>query len=312
LLIFSFLFSLTAYSQKITLTAASADCQGAIEIQDSIVVAENSPDGFGKIFEYPTASYDPTNPDYEGEHNSVWYKFTAPSNCILTLDIIPFSVLDDYDFIIYKYSGNEKEFCMNIMNRKLKPERMIISQNDTTIGSKTGLAYNHAKHDIPPGPGDSYGESLPVKKGEIYYFEVDNVKKGKGHTFILHFIKEEVKNISFENIYFKSDKAEFLGSSAPALDSLCLTMKNNQDLKIEISGHVNWPYNFPAKKDISGLQKLSEDRAKAVYNYLIQKGISADRITYKGFANSKMIYPNSTNDAEQSKNRRAEIKLLSE
>lgn len=304
-LIFISFSPIAAYSQKISLNAASADCSGAIEIKDSIV-AENSPDGFGKVFEYPTSSYDPQHPEYEGEHNSVWYKFTVPSSCRLALDIIPFSVQDDYDFIIYKCTGNEKDFCENIKNKKIKPERMIISVNDTTIGSKTGLAYNKTKHDIPPGPGDSYGEALPVKKGEIYFIQVDNVKKGKGHTLILHFIKEE-KNISFTNIYFKADKTEFLESSEPALDSLYLIMKNNPDLKIEIHGHVNWLNNRTAKADNAGLLKLSEERAKAVYSYLVQKGISANRISYKGFANTKMICPNAVTEAEREKNRRVEI-----
>ena len=308
------LFSIAAYSQQIVLTAVSADCVGAIEIKDSII-AENSPDGYGKIFEYPTSffSYGQQDSVNEGEHNSVWYKFAIPYSCKLALDIIPFSIHDDYDFIIYKYTGNEKDFCEKIKNKQLKPERMIISQNDTTIGSRTGLAYNKLKHTIAPGPGDSYGEVLDVKKDEVYYLQLDNVRKGKGHKLILHFIKDDktIKNFKFQNIYFKADKYEILETSVSSLDSIYITLKNNPEIKIELHGNVNWQSSWDIKADNAALQKLSDERSKAVFTYLVNKGISADRIICKGYANTKMIYPNTTIEAEQEKNRRVEVVVTS-
>ena len=312
-ILFSFI-SIAAYSQQIILTAVSADCVGAIEIKDS-VIAKNSPDGYGKIFEYPTSSfsYGPQDSVNEGEHNSVWYKLAIPYSSKLALDIIPTSINDDYDFIIYKYTGNEKDFCEKIKNKQLKPERMIISQNDTTIGGRTGLAYNKSKHDIAPGPGDSYGEALSVIKGEVYYLQLDNVHKGKGHKLILHFIKEEKteKNFKFQNIYFKADKYEILETSVSTIDSLYNAMNNNPEIKIELYGNVNWQSSWNIKVDNAALQKLSNERAKAVSTYLVNKGISADRIICKGFANTKMIYPNTTIEVEQEMNRRVEVKVIS-
>jgi len=308
------LFSIATYSQQIVLSAASADCSGAIEIKDS-VIAKNSPDGYGKIFEYPKSSFSYGQQDSvnEGEHNSVWYKFAIPYSCELALDIIPTSINDDYDFIIYKYTGNEKDFCEKIKNKKLKPERMIISQNDTTIGSRTGLAYNKLKHDIAPGPGDSYGEALPVKKDEVYYMQLDNVRKGKGHKLILYFIKEEKieNNFKFQNIYFKADRSEILEISITTLDSIYSILKNNSEIKIELLGNVNWQSSWNIKADNAALQKLSDERSKVVSIYLVNKGISTDRIICKGFANTKMIYPNTAIEAEQEKNRRVEVIIIS-
>jgi outer membrane protein OmpA-like peptidoglycan-associated protein len=54
--------------------------------------------------------------------------------------------------------------------------------------------------------------------------------------------------------------------------------------------------------------KLSVERAKAIYEYLIKKGISKDRLTYEGRGLSEPLYSNTT-DLNKAKNRRVEIKL---
>jgi outer membrane protein OmpA-like peptidoglycan-associated protein len=59
------------------------------------------------------------------------------------------------------------------------------------------------------------------------------------------------------------------------------------------------------------VKKLSKDRAKAVNDYLINKGIDASRLSYKGYGNSKMIYKNPMNEKQNEENRRVEIKIVS-
>jgi OmpA-OmpF porin, OOP family len=81
---------------------------------------------------------------------------------------------------------------------------------------------------------------------------------------------------------------------------LYLTMKENPDLKIEIQGHVNCPLNNCSYSPAS-LQTLSNERAQAVQNYLINKGIAQNRMTSKGFSNSKMVYPNATTEDKMKK-----------
>jgi outer membrane protein OmpA-like peptidoglycan-associated protein len=51
---------------------------------------------------------------------------------------------------------------------------------------------------------------------------------------------------------------------------------------------------------------LSENRAKAVYDYLVSKGVSAERLSYKGYAATKPIADNNTNEGK-AKNRRTEF-----
>ncbi len=305
-ILFCFCF-INAKPQKTVITSASADCSGAIELTDTIFIAQNSPDGYGKVYEYPIYT-DREEKGYEGEHNSVWLKFKVPSNSLLTLDITPDQKEDDYDFIIYKYTGNEKKFCDKIRYRQIIPERWIVSENDTDINSKTGLATLNTKINLPPGPGDSYGAPLPVRKNDVLYLYIDNVKKGKGFTLQLHYTNVELeKPVTFGIIYFEKDDANVLASSTPMLDSLYLILQKNPKIKIEVQGHVNWPQKNEQFADTAGLRKLSEDRAKMIYTYLINKGIPSGRITYKGYGNKKMIYPNATTEAEMKMNRRVVI-----
>jgi len=57
-------------------------------------------------------------------------------------------------------------------------------------------------------------------------------------------------------------------------------------------------------------QKLSEDRAKSVVEYLIAKGIDKSRLSWKGFGDTKPIVPNAQTEAEHQQNRRTEYQIL--
>jgi outer membrane protein OmpA-like peptidoglycan-associated protein len=74
----------------------------------------------------------------------------------------------------------------------------------------------------------------------------------------------------------------------------------NGTVKIEISGHTD-NYGTDAYN-----QKLSVDRARAVYRYLIDNGIESNRLSYKGYGKEKPVVPNDTEE-NRAKNRRTEI-----
>ena len=77
----------------------------------------------------------------------------------------------------------------------------------------------------------------------------------------------------------------------------------NEGVKIEIAGHTD---NI-GSADFN--QKLSENRAKSVYTYLLDNNIEEDRLSYKGYSDQK---PVSSNDSEEgrAKNRRTEFKII--
>ena len=76
----------------------------------------------------------------------------------------------------------------------------------------------------------------------------------------------------------------------------------NKEIEIEISGHTDNVGD--AKSNIL----LSENRAKTVVNWLVEKGISISRLTFKGYGESKPIVDNSS-DENRAKNRRTELTI---
>ncbi len=119
-----------------------------------------------------------------------------------------------------------------------------------------------------------------------------NIKKiSAGQTFTL------------KNIYFPAGSSKFLPQSYPELNRLVMFMKQNPEVKIEISGHTN---NIGNRDK---LLKLSLDRARAVKKYLVNAGINANRITVKGYGPDKPVADNSTVQGRRL-NQRVEIKII--
>jgi outer membrane protein OmpA-like peptidoglycan-associated protein len=111
------------------------------------------------------------------------------------------------------------------------------------------------------------------------------------------------QTISLYNILFDVNKFELKSESTPELERLYKLLTTNAAIRVEIGGHTD---NTGAE---SLNQPLSQNRAKAVYDWLIAKGIAANRLTYKGYGATVPIMPN-TSDEGKRKNRRTEIKVL--
>lgn len=105
--------------------------------------------------------------------------------------------------------------------------------------------------------------------------------------------------IRLDNIFFDLDKADLRPESFVELNKLKKYLTDNATLKIEIHGHTD------SQGDDDHNQTLSENRAKSVYNYLIENGIAKERLTYKGFGESMPIVTNDTKEGRQM-NRRTE------
>lgn len=131
-----------------------------------------------------------------------------------------------------------------------------------------------------------------------------------------------------ENLNFLGDTSQLIAASLPSLQALHKLMKKNKTLVIRIEGHVNypnsrpnakkrgdilstryWPPEFKTRYEVN--QWLSDERAKMVMNYLIEKGIDAKRVSSIGFSNSQMLFPNATTESEEAQNRRVEINVIS-
>ena len=122
------------------------------------------------------------------------------------------------------------------------------------------------------------------------YLTVEQPTFTVGCTFVL------------KDIFFEFDKSTILQQSYFELRSLISLLETYPNMRIEIRGHTD------GKGSDSYNQRLSENRAKAVTDYLISKGISEKRLQYKGYGKTMPI---DTNDTEEGRanNRRVEFKI---
>jgi len=112
------------------------------------------------------------------------------------------------------------------------------------------------------------------------------------------------EKLKLENLNFYNNSDIVVINSRPILEELLKVMEVNQDLKIEIQGHI-----CCMKEDIN---KISELRARSVYNFLLSNGINKDRISYTSFGSTKPIYPlPEINEEQRDANRRVEIMVIS-
>lgn len=115
---------------------------------------------------------------------------------------------------------------------------------------------------------------------------------------------EKVVHVTvLEGVNFAFNKADLLPVAYPILDKDVTTLKNDPNLNVRIEGHC----------DIRGSDeynmKLSERRAKTVYDYLASKGIDKKRMSTVGYGRSKPLVPNTTEE-NMYKNRRVEVKIV--
>jgi len=120
---------------------------------------------------------------------------------------------------------------------------------------------------------------------------------------------EKNKVFVLENIYFGYDSADIRPASARELDKLVDILTDNPEIKIEMASHT----------DSVGTNErnfnLSQRRATSTVNYLIRKGIPAERLVATGYGETKPIARNTNPDGSDNpdgrqRNRRTEFKIL--
>lgn len=111
-------------------------------------------------------------------------------------------------------------------------------------------------------------------------------------------------NIILKSLNFEPGLPILLTTSLPSLNELCRQMIKNKNLVIEIQGHIC----CAASDELD----LSTERSKSVYDFLISKGISKNRMTYIGFGVANPLHKiPEKNETEEIANRRVEIKIIS-
>lgn len=233
-----------------------------------------------------------------------------------------------YAFLVSSVGGSSDLYRLPLFSKAVKPDPVIIVEGivkDAETGKplQSSLEYTNLTTNTQEGVGRSsvvdgsykvilpYGNNFSIgARLPGYYAENLNLDLSKVGEFavikkdiLLKPIKAETV-IRLNNIFFETAKAVLLPTSQNELDGLIRILTENASMKIEIRGHTD-----NVGSDASN-QALSENRAKAVVDYLVSKGIATDRLVFKGFGEST---PVATNETEEGKalNRRVEFRIVS-
>jgi len=154
--------------------------------------------------------------------------------------------------------------------------------------------------------GEKYGY-LAESSGYVAINEnidLENVTEYNEITqnLILVPIEKEV-TIRLNNIFFDFDKSSLKNESFPELNRLVELLNSNEGMEIEISGHTD---NIGSRQYN---QTLSERRAKAVFEYLVNNGIEGDRLNTIGYGKDRPMVSNDDEKDGRELNRRVEFKI---
>jgi outer membrane protein OmpA-like peptidoglycan-associated protein len=262
-----------------------------------------------------------------------WKKWSKPKNLgpnINTPNWDAYFTVDakgEYAYLVSSYNsiGKEDIFRVKLTNEQ-KPDPVVliygkvidkktnkplsakILYDDLQTNQEVGIANSNGgtgDYKIVLPYGKIYG-FFAKKKGYIALSDNIDLSQIKQYTELkrnLYLVPIELdENLSLNNIFFPRGKAQLLPSSYPELDRLVEILKENPEISIEVQGYTNNIGN----RDL--LIQLSKKRADAVKKYLVSKGISADRITTKGFGPDKPVADNSSVEGRR-KNQRVEFKI---
>ncbi|MBN2891761.1 MAG: OmpA family protein [Bacteroidales bacterium] len=232
---------------------------------------------------------------------------------------------------IYNISiDSQNDIYLVNLNENIQPDKVVtvsgvitdklnnpidaeIVWEDLETGEKKGALKSN------PSTGE-YVIILPLDKNygffvskENYYPLSDNIDlRGEvsDYEIVKDFVLLDIANIiegketiQLKNLFFETDKYKLKKESFPELDRLADFVKENPNVKIEISGHTDNigsdGYNM----------NLSQKRAYAVQDYLIMKGCDRTQMTAVGYGERKPLISNDTPEG-RAKNRRVEFRVI--
>jgi peptidoglycan-associated lipoprotein len=192
----------------------------------------------------------------------------------------------------------------------------IVSDKGDTIATVSTDSVGKYKKELEPGMyklvASKDGYLTDTK--DVTLSKVSNEQLKAGDNDIITSVKVELKKKIVDstgtepewvvhNIYYDYDKADIRPDAAIELNKLVEFLKLNPDIRIELGSHT----------DERGSDKynlaLSQRRAQSAVNYIISKGISKDKITAKGYGESKLKIKNAQTEEEHQINRRTTFRI---
>lgn len=200
---------------------------------------------------------------------------------------------------LYVSSGGEKFLTIGSFldnAESCQPEKIPLKISRLKLNN-SGCAYYYIDN-------ISFVEIKGGEKCECETLGIDpEIGMSKSETVTVDYEMAREKPMPIQNLTFETNKATIESSSFGELDRLVNFLTIHGSFRIKLSG-----YTDNIGKEQENL-KLSMDRAKAVADYLIQKGVNTDRISYNGFGSSNPVADNSS-EKGRLMNRRVEFMLL--
>jgi OmpA-OmpF porin, OOP family len=177
-----------------------------------------------------------------------------------------------------------------------KNEVESLVESDSVTGDYLMVLTQGAEYALYVSKQNYLFQSLNFNYSEIKDFD----------PIVMNIDLERVKEGSvaiLQNIFFDVDKYDLKEKSITELQKILKFLQDNPSLRVEVSGHTDNSGSAPYNK------QLSQRRAQSVYDYLIKNGISANRLSTKGYGSERPIADNTSEDGRQ-KNRRIEFQIV--
>ncbi len=288
----------------------------------TLYFSSNRPGGYGKNDIYYTKRLDET-----------WQKWSAPVNLGETINsegweaYYSIDAQGEYAYLVStKNSIGRSDIVKIKLKDELKPDPVVLISG-TVYDAKSKLPIQALINYevLPQGQNAGIARSnsqghykivLPYGKQYGFLAEADHFASVSDNIDLttvesyreinrdLYLVPLEIgETVRMNNIFFDFGKAMLRPGSFPELNRVSELMARNPGLVIRVAGHT----------DNVGTQernlKLSEDRAAAVRQYLVESGVNSTRILIKGFGKSVPVVENS-NDQNRQLNRRVEFRIL--
>ncbi|MCD6012031.1 MAG: OmpA family protein [Flavipsychrobacter sp.] len=148
---------------------------------------------------------------------------------------------------------------------------------------------------MPVKPRKDSARSISIRTTNVN--DIKNLKPGA--TLLL------------KNVYFPPDRHVIKPESKETLEKLYTALHDYPNLRISIEGHVCCIKDAIDAWDIDTYeQSLSVNRAKAIYNYLVSRGIDSNRLKYAGFGRRRPVIADEKSEWDAEQNRRVEVRVI--
>ncbi len=268
--------------------------------------------------------------------DSSWQKWSDPVNLgepINTADFDAFFTLDaggEYAYLTSSFQSLGKSDIVRVKLLEIeKPDPVVlVSGNVYNAKTKQPLSANLIYETLPDGviagnglssPGDgAFQIVLPYDKNYLiratadhFFAQSENLNLDSliraGYKEIhkdLYLVPIEVGQIvRLNNVFFDFDKWDLRPVSFIELNRVVKMLNDNPAISIELGAHTD------AKGSDEYNIKLSHNRAQSVMQYILSKGIPAERVSFKGYGETVPVATNDTDEGRQL-NRRVEFKIL--